>query len=223
MDKLLIWDIDGTLIQGREIGRRSMDIAFFDLYGIESGFKLIDMAGRIDAVILSDAYKFHNISNKDSKAYFDRYSIILNQEVKKLNAPIEAPGILSLLEAINPKPDFYCVLGTGNTERAARIKLSYHDMNKYFTTGGFGDNEQERWQVILEAINNAKSYFTINFTSENIYVIGDTPRDIECGKKIGVKTIGVATGYFTTEQLKDCCADYVFDDFLDMEKFFKIF
>ncbi len=221
MKKLFIWDIDGTLIKGCDIGRKSMDMAFFDMYGIKNAFDGIDMAGRVDSNILRDAYELHNICNRDSSTYFNRYAIRLDDEFKKLDFSIEVPGILQLLNILSNIPDFFSVLGTGNTEKAARIKLAYHNMNNYFPTGGFGDKEQERWQVIQESIENSKNFFNTNFTNDNIYVIGDTPRDIECGRKLGVKTVAVATGYFSYSQLKTYSADYLLESFSIPEDFFK--
>jgi phosphoglycolate phosphatase-like HAD superfamily hydrolase len=220
---LLIWDIDGTLIQGRGIGRRGMDKAFLELYGIKNGFEGIDMAGMLDSVILRKAYELHNLKGQDSKKYFEVYCECLKEEIKKLDAPIYAPGIPQLLEILHQKDNFYNVLGTGNVKEAAIIKLAVHDMNRFFICGGFGDEEMDRWQVIQQAITSSHKLLNIRFESKNIYIIGDTPRDVECGKKLEAKTIGVATGSYTTSQLLDCGADYVFEDFTDTSAFLSIF
>ena len=219
---LLIWDIDGTLIQGRGVGRRAMDKAFLELYGIAEGFKDISMAGRIDAVILQDAYTKHNITATDKGSFLCTYCKYLEKDVKELISPIDAPGILDLLNFISRKDNLFNVLGTGNFENAARIKLSKHDMNTFFSTGGFGDNAKERWQVIEEAINKAEKLFNMTFCKENIYVIGDTPKDIECGIKLGIKSVGVATGSHTSDQLKEYNPDHVFEDLTDLESFMAI-
>jgi len=222
MKNLLIWDIDGTLIQGRGIGRRAMDKAFLSLYGIEEGFKDISMAGRLDAVILNDAFNAHSITGRNTKKYFDIYCSYLKEEIDKLTSPIFAPGILLLLEELNKRDDTLCVLGTGNIENAARIKLAFHDMNKYFPTGGFGNTEAERWEIIDEARINASKLCNTVFKPENTYVIGDTPKDIECGKILNIKTVGVATGPYSPEQLQESGADYVFKDFTRYENFIDI-
>jgi len=223
LNYLLVWDIDGTLIQGRGIGKRAMDRAFLEIYGIEEGFEGIDMGGRLDAMILKEAYLRHGIKNADSARYFRSYLKYLEEEVKKLDYDIDAPGIISLLNELNSKDGFYNVLGTGNVERAARIKLSVHDMNRFFPTGGFGDKALERWQVIEKAIYNSTKEFGREFAKNNVYVIGDTPRDIECGKIIGAHTVGVATGSYSSRELRDCCADHVFENFTNAADFLSIF
>jgi phosphoglycolate phosphatase len=220
---LLIWDIDGTLVLARGGGRRAMDKAFLEIYGIDNGFEGIDMAGRLDALILKDAYALHNITNIDSDYYFNVYCKHLKKDMDNLSEPIDAPGILELLPKLSSFGNFYNVLGTGNVEPAARIKLKKHDMNRFFPTGGFGSREADRWQIIEEAIFNAEQHFNLNFEKENIYVIGDTPRDIECGKKLGIKSVGVATGMYSVEDLQKCDPDFVFEDFLDTDRFLDIF
>jgi phosphoglycolate phosphatase len=223
MDYLLIWDIDGTLIKVCGAGRRAMDRTFFELYGVNEGFKDIDMAGRLDPVILEDAFMLHSLKGKDSSQFFDRYCDKLKDEMDKLEYPISLPGIPKLLEFLDSNSSFYNVLGTGNIESGARIKLSMEDMNRFFPVGGFSDRETERWQVIEKAVVNAFNCFNLEFDSSNIYVIGDTPHDIECGKKLDAKTIGVATGAFSSRQLKSCGADFVFENFIDIDAFLKVF
>ncbi|MCX8130768.1 MAG: HAD hydrolase-like protein [Clostridia bacterium] len=221
--KLLIWDIDGTLIQGRGIGRIAMDKAFFELYGIDSGFKGIEMAGRLDAAIVGDAFKLHGISDSDQNIFFSTYCRHLEYEVARLPGTIAAPGIIRLLELLLNEKNFFSILGTGNIEKGARIKLEKEKMNRFFPTGGFGGSRLERWQIIQEAIHNAQDYFDMEYIPENIYVIGDTPKDIECGKKLDIKSIAVATGMYSVQELQAYEPSYVFEDFTDTESFLKIF
>ena len=222
MNYLLIWDIDGTLIQGRGMGRRAMDSAFLELYGIKDGFKDISMAGRLDSVILADAFALHSLDGNNPEIFFNKYCFYLEKEVQMLARPIIASGIWALLEKLEQIPEVFNVLGTGNIEKGARVKLGVHALNPIFPTGGFGDEFMERWQVIEKAASNARDYFGINFTKENTFVIGDTPMDIECGKKNHMKTIGVATGGNSVEELKKCGADYVFKNLEDSNSFLGI-
>lgn len=223
MNTLLIWDIDGTLIQGGGVGKRAMDRAFLELYGVADGFRSIDMAGRLDAMILKNAFEFYDIRVKDCTEFFDRYCQYLQEEIKKQNSPFAVPGIPELLGILDRKSLFYNVLGTGNIEKGARIKLDNDGLNKYFSTGGFGDEPMERWQVIEKAVHNAAGFFNTSFEKENIYVIGDTEKDIECGKKLSVKTIGIAKGPYSAAELISFGADYAFDDLTDIHAFIDIF
>lgn len=223
MDLLLIWDIDGTLIQSGGVGKRAMDKAFFDLHGIQEAFKNINMAGMLDPVILDMAYEAYGISHRDCTLFYDKYTGYLKEELERLNTSIAAPGIIKLLQALEAKSRFHNALGTGNIEKGARLKLSPDKMNRFFPVGGFGDEGIERWQVIRNAIVKSQEFYRIDFGPDNIYIIGDTPKDIECGKKLNTRTIGVATGTHSTGQLLDCQADFVFGDLSDAHAFFDVF
>lgn len=223
MDFLLIWDIDGTLIQSGGVGKRAMDRAFLDLHGIREAFKNINMAGMLDPVILDMAYEAYGISGRNPTLFYDKYTGYLEEELKRLDASIAAPGIVKLLQALEAKGGFYNALGTGNIEKGARLKLSPDKLNRFFPVGGFGDEGKERWQVIKSAIVKSRECYGIDFDPDNMYIIGDTPKDIECGKKLNARTIGVATGSHSTGRLLECQADYVFGDLTDLDAFLGIF
>ncbi|HEX3028313.1 MAG TPA: HAD hydrolase-like protein [Clostridia bacterium] len=223
MSYLLIWDIDGTLIQGRGIGRKAMEKAFAELFGITDALKGVEMAGMLDSVILGNAFKLHRLDEKYYSTFINKYLYYLEIEISQLDYNIDAPGILKLLNTLDSSNEFFNALGTGNLENGARIKLSKHDMNRFFPTGGFGDELSERWQVIEKAVTNSSNFHGIKFCSDEIFVIGDTPRDVECGKKLGYKTIAVATGMHSVSDLNNCSADYVFQDLKDDSGFFNIF
>jgi phosphoglycolate phosphatase-like HAD superfamily hydrolase len=220
---LLVWDIDGTLINSKGIGKKAMNRAFYELYGIHNAFEGIDMAGMLDYTILQTAFARHCLTVEHADAFYTKYVKFLQAEIENLTVPIVFPGILTLLEILSSKGNFFNVLGTGNIEKGARIKLSRDGLNSFFPTGGFSDKETERWQVIEKAVANSTRHFGITFEKENIYVIGDTPKDIKCGKVLGAKTVGAATGQHTTAQLEECGADHVFENLLVHESFLKIF
>jgi len=231
MNYLLIWDIDGTLIRTKGVGKRAMNTAFYKLFGIDDGFGPINMAGMLDSVIVRKAFEIHNIpvvfpdgtENPDIERFYKLYIEALSSEISMIRRSVACPGILELLEILHKKDTYYNVLGTGNIEEGARLKLSIDDMNKYFPTGGFGDQLIERYQLIEQAIVNSENYFKLNFQRKNIFVIGDTPKDVECGYKLGVKSVGVATGNYNKEQLLEHGADYVFENLSDITSFLEIF
>lgn len=231
MNYLLIWDIDGTLIRTKGVGKRAMNAAFYKLFGIKDGFGPINMAGMLDAVIVRKAFEIHNIpvvlpdgrENADIKRFYELYIEALSAEISMIHGSVACPGILELLKTLHRQDTFHNVLGTGNIEAGARLKLSVDDMNRYFPTGSFGDRQIERYQLIEEAIINSEKYFKINFQRDKIFVIGDTPKDVECGNKLGIKSIGVATGSYNKEQLSEHGADYVFDNLSDITGFLEIF
>ncbi len=219
---LLVWDIDGTLIQAGGLGKDAMDKAFFDMYGIKEAFRTVNMAGAIDGTIIKDVFSVHDMENKDPSPFCEKYCGYLAENISSLNYDITAPGISFLLSAISEMKHVFNALGTGNMEKAARIKLSADNLNRHFPVGGFGDIEMERWKVIRQAVQNSKEHFRADFKNQDIYIIGDTPRDIECGKRLKVKSIAVATGWHSYEELCDNQPDYLFRDLTDAGSFFKI-
>ena len=225
MKYLLIWDIDGTLIQTRGLGKKAMNIAFLELHRVENAFQNIKMSGMLDPVILETAYELHriNMADRNSINFFNRYIQILEALFREHNRSIACAGVPELLATLDKTGCFYNVLGTGNIERGARIKLSVDDLNRFFPTGGFGDEETERWRVIEKALVNARNHFKIEFENKNIFVIGDTSKDIACGKKLGTRTIAVATGSFSCTELHEYNPDYVFENLKDTENFLRAF
>ncbi|MCT4596000.1 MAG: HAD hydrolase-like protein [Anaeromicrobium sp.] len=217
---LLVWDIDGTLIKSHGSGRKAMDKAFFQVYGIEDAFLHIDMAGRIDGAIVRDGLKKHEVEFEEE--FFIIYKEIL-KEVVNIKEMVEVlPGIRDILENAVNYEKIHHVLGTGNMMDGARIKLSSHKLNSYFPTGGFGDELMERWEVIKRAIEEGEKHYKTKYQKENIYIIGDTPRDIECAKILGTKSIAVATGSYEYEVLKEHEPDYIFHDLLETKGFFHL-
>lgn len=219
---LLIWDIDGTLIDSKGSGRRAMDMAFTHLYNVPEGFEKVIMAGRLDSQIVKNAFEINKIAEENFASFFDKYEEMLNEELKYNTSSKVLPGINEILETTLKEKNLFHVLGTGNCERGARLKLSHLELNKYFSIGGFGDEDAERWEIIKKAVDEAKVFYKVDFQKKNIYVIGDTPLDIECGKILGLKSVAVATGWSSYEDLKKCKPDYLFQSFEDFEDFLSI-
>lgn len=213
MNKLLIWDIDGTLIDSKGSGRRAMDKTFQNLYKVENGFDKISMSGRLDWQIVMDALKKHKVEDEDVASFLCEYGKTLMEELKCNNCARIFPGVKEILDITANNTDVYHALGTGNCEKGAILKLAHLKLDTYFEIGGFGDEDLERWQVIDRVILKAKDYYDVDFKKENIYVIGDTSLDIECGKKNGVKTIAVATGSCSYEELLQYSPSYIFQSF----------
>lgn len=128
------------------------------------------------------------------------------------------PGIRELISELHTHPDVLLGLLTGNFEEGARIKLGVHGLNEYFGFGAFGENARQRSELPQRAVDVAKHYKGHHFTAKEIVIIGDTPNDIHCGRHLNVRTIAVATGPFTLDQLQAEKPDFAFVNFLDKEK-----
>lgn len=128
------------------------------------------------------------------------------------------PGIRELLAELHAHPEVLLGLLTGNFEEGARIKLGVYDLNKYFGFGAFGEDARQRSQLPQRAVDAAKHHKGHHFTAKEIVIIGDTPNDIHCGRHLHVRTIAVATGPFTLEQLAAEKPDFAFVNFTDKGK-----
>ena len=128
------------------------------------------------------------------------------------------PGIRELLADLHNHPDVLLGLLTGNFEEGARIKLGVHDLNKFFGFGAFGENARQRSELPQRAVDAAKRHKGHHFTAKEIVIIGDTPNDIHCGRHLNVRTIAVATGPFTLDQLEAEKPDFAFVNFLEKER-----
>ena len=125
------------------------------------------------------------------------------------------PGIVALLEVLTARDDVVMGLLTGNTREGARIKLAHYGLDHFFDFGGFGDNHLERDDVAREALATAQSRVGFPVDLSRVWVIGDTPTDVSCGRAISARTIAVATGNHTCDELAAAAPDHLATDFSD--------
>src|SRR5262249_11432835 len=137
----------------------------------------------------------------------------LRDEVRLSAAYRVLPGIASLLEQMVARQDTVLALATGNIELGGRLKLERGNLNGYFESGGFGSDSEDRTELVRKAAQKAADRNRTQFSSSNIFVIGDTPLDIDAGKRAGFKTVGVATGSYSVDQLLAAGATFVISDF----------
>ena len=223
MKKLILWDIDGTLIVSGRAGIFALAKAFQKMYGHEPDFSRLDVSGRTDKWIARLVLEQQGVpaSPENIHAYLEAYLDCLQHELHSRPGRV-LPGIVDLLEKFRTDPTIAQGLLTGNLERGARIKLEHYKVWHYFAFGAFGDDSPIRNELGPHAIKRASANHAVEFAPENIFVIGDTPHDIECGKAIGAKTIGVATGNFSVATLQQHQPTAVFADFSDPVEFLRV-
>ena len=223
MKKLILWDIDGTLIVSGRAGIFALAKAFQKMYGHEPDFSRLDVSGRTDKWIARLVLEQQGVpaSPENIHAYLEAYLDCLQHELHSRPGRV-LPGIVDLLEKFRTDPTIAQGLLTGNLERGARIKLEHYKVWHYFAFGAFGDDSPIRNELGPHAIKRASANHAVEFAPENIFVIGDTPHDIECGKAIGAKTIGVATGNFSVATLQQHQPTAVFADFSDPAEFLRV-
>jgi phosphoglycolate phosphatase-like HAD superfamily hydrolase len=179
------------------------------------------MAGRTDAWILADALTAHNISSDPEKLvrFRDAYLRHLTIELDKPGARKGLmPGVRELLDVLRRRDDVYVALLTGNYEEGARIKLEYFDLWRYFRCGAFGDDAPQRDGLVSKALERIGASGGPSFSAADAVVIGDTPLDVACAAFCGARSIAVATGSHTIDELRAAGADIVFQDLSNTHK-----
>ena len=223
MPKLVLFDIDGTLVLTGGAGVRAMTRACDEIVGSSDALHGVAVAGRTDWIILSDALERmgKGLDERLFTALRDRYVTYLREEIKVPGHGVKAvmPGIQTLLDDLQSRDDVYLGLLTGNFEAGARIKLEYFDLWRYFRCGAFGDDAADRNALVPFAVSRARECGVPDVPPHDILVVGDTPHDVACARAAGATPVAVATGMFTTDQLRESGADIVFRDLSDKAAF----
>ena len=212
----MLFDIDGTLVLTGGAGGRAMSLAFEEVFAIANAFQGVPMAGRTDAWILNDAAAAHGIppDSPDLDRFHSAYVRHLAAEIDKpgVNRKGLMPGVRELLDALAPRNDLYLALLTGNYEEGARLKLEYFDLWKYFPCGAFGDAAPHRNVLVPKALARVAACGGPAFAAADAIVIGDTPLDVGCAAHAGARSLAVATGSHSVEELRAAGADAVLRD-----------
>ena len=224
--KLLLFDIDGTLVRTAGIGRDSMEEAFEQVFGPENGLKGIEMMGRTDPSILKEVLENHNLEWSLAKE-LEFKEIYFNLLEKNIDLPKPGkrlcPGILELLTQLNERADIALGLLTGNWRYGSYLKLKHFHIDDFFSIGAFSDDSEDRNQLVPFAVNRFEKEYGQSLSSKDIFVIGDTPKDIACAKPHNAHSVAVATGFHDMETLKAAKPDFLFENFEETEKVVQIF
>ena len=199
-------------------GVRAMTRAFEELFAIRDAFAGIPMAGRTDSRILADAAEVHRLTGAARLAQFPRvYAAHLAREILE-PGPRKGvmPGIHPLLDALSARDDIHLALLTGNYEATAKLKLEYFDLWRYFRGGAFGDDAPDRNLLVPRALADVATCGR-SFAAPSAVVIGDTPLDVACARASGARSIAVATGSHSADELRAAGADVVFHDLSDTD------
>jgi len=213
--RLILFDIDGTLIDSGGAGVRALDFALKELFAVEDGFHGISMAGKTDPSIMREGLIKHGLSaDGNLEKVMAAYLRHLRQEIQNDRKQIK-PGIYEALGKLQSKADLSLGLLTGNIEQGARIKLEPFQLNTYFPTGAFGSDDEDRNMLLPVAVTRYETLFSHTIRIEECIVVGDTARDVECAQIYGAACFAVATGPYSVDDLRDAGADYVVEDLSD--------
>jgi phosphoglycolate phosphatase-like HAD superfamily hydrolase len=221
-EKLILFDVDGILIVPYAVSYDYWHETVKKNFGLDISQNDVYMEGKTDKEILKDLLELKGIKNPFSDKRFvnalDDVGLIARKAIvsKKID---KVPNVEEFIKRLT-KEGYFIGLLTGNTLEKA--KLQRCDLWKYFEFGAYGDVTVKRSELVSIAIDEAKKKTGIEFSKENVFVIGDTVRDIRCAKEGGVKSIAVATGLESFEMLKKENPDFLFKDFTDIEKIIEV-
>src|SRR3989441_4371569 len=200
--RLLLFDIDGTLIHSGGAGVEALKLTLAERFGIEDDLRDIEIAGMTDSGIVISILNKHKIptTNENVTAFLDSYVHFLSLELPRSKGNL-LPGVLELLEKLKSRKHVVLGLLTGNVSRGAQLKLEHYGVWHFFEFGAFADDHHDRNQLGPFARARAQEKHGREFSAEEIDVIGDTPRDIACGNALGARTVAVANVTWIREQL----------------------
>lgn len=211
---LVLFDIDGTLIQSGRAGARGMNLAFERLYGRARALDGVPIAGRTDRAIVMDVMRAMGVEPTEDAivALRDAYFEALRVEILKPVADPSGvlPGVTALLDTLGVRDDVAVGLLTGNFAGGAAIKLGHFDLWTRFAFGAFGDAHVDRRALVPIARRAAEQAGWIVSDMRRIVVVGDTPLDVDCARAHGARAVGVATGPFDAGALREAGAELAF-------------
>ena len=224
--KLVLFDIDGTLIDSGGAGVRALDYAFRELFAVNDAFRHISMAGKTDLQIMREGLTAHGITSKGGhfgivSRLMKGYLLHLGREMQNTHKQLK-PGIREALDALSAM-DGHIALGllTGNIEEGARTKLEAFALNHYFPAGAFGSDDEDRNRLLPVARSRFELLLGHEIDYKDCIIVGDTPLDVYCAKPYGAFSIGVATGPYQFDELVKAGADRVFETLADTGTFLR--
>ena len=213
-----VWffDIDGTLLDTGGAGSAAMVGTVAREFAKPAEAHGVAFAGRTDMGITRDLFAAHQVPFTDTHLakFRTAYLTSLAEELQTRPGRI-LPGVLACLRAIDDCVGAHLGLLTGNIELAARMKLEHYGLADYFRFGGFGDDHVDRESVASAAMESAELHLDQSVDRQQVWVVGDTPHDVRCGRAIGARVIAVATGRHTCEELMDQSPDMLLEDLSD--------
>lgn len=218
--KLVLFDIDGTLLSAGRAARESILSALQGVYGWTGSGSGHDFSGKTDPQIVRELIA-EAVGGERCETDLERALEAYLCELDRRLLPelvVAKPGIGQLLVRLAAEPRVTLGLLTGNLERGARLKLAFPDFNRYFPFGAFGSDSPDRYRLPPIAVERARTHCGRAFFGKSIVIVGDSIHDVLCGRDLGVKAVAVATGPTKPERLAAVNPDALLESFADLER-----
>ena len=225
--KLLLFDIDGTLLHTGGAGISALYAGLVDAFNLLCPLEQmppIELAGATDAGLARYLFDHFDIdhSPENKKSFYEAYHLHLDQNLSehaRANGGKLLPGVHPLLQTLSKHDHLALGLLTGNIQQGAWTKLEHFEIAHFFDVGAFGDDHHDRNHLGPIALERASTHFGRDFSPTETMIIGDTPKDIACARACGACAIAVATGNFSLEILATHEPDHLFESFEDGSPF----
>lgn len=212
--RLILFDIDGTLVSGGP-AKYAFEAAMIETYGTVGDVGGVSFAGKTDPQIARELLAGVGF---DRQAIDDGMPALWQSYEGHLEARLDddpvcvLPGIFALLDALANLDGVGLGLLTGNIVRGAELKLASAGLWDRFAVGGYGSDHEERNELPAVALDRARAHWEVSIDPADAVVVGDTPRDVGCGRAGGTRTLAVATGSYEAAELEAAGADHVLED-----------
>jgi phosphoglycolate phosphatase len=218
--RLLLFDIDGTLLSAGRVFRRALADALVATFGTTGPIDTFEFSGRTDPEIVRGLMRGGGLGDVEIDRRLAealaRYESNLLPELSTQSV-LAKPGVLALVARLATQPQLTLGLLTGNVERCARAKLAPLDLNRHFPFGAYGSDHEDRHALPAIAVERAHAATGRRFAGKRIVVVGDSIHDVRCGRHLNVRAVAVASGSTSRERLSAESPDALLDDFSDAE------
>lgn len=224
--RILLWDIDGTLIRSRRTGSyKEYTIPVLEeIFGTSGRLGEMRVSGMTDLQIIAEALREEGVTHHDIRQQIDLLSRRLTEEARKVTGNGEPffellPGVHKTLETLFHHPRYQSALVTGNIEPMAQLKMELVGLDEFFTLpGAFGEESHERRDLPGFAVERIRKHLQLDLAPEQFIVIGDTPNDIDCAHHFGARAVAVGTGrFYSKDELLACNPDAWLADLSDID------
>jgi phosphoglycolate phosphatase len=222
--RILLWDIDGTLIRSRRVGGYKLYTipVLEEVFGTSGKLESMRVSGMTDLQIIAEALKDEGITHHDIRAEIHRLCQRLTEEARKVAGNGDPffellPGVKETLQVLDSHPRYKSALLTGNIEPMAYLKMELVGLDQFFKLpGAFGEESHERRDLPERAAERINKRLQLDLKPEQFIVIGDTPNDIDCARHFGARVVAVGTGrFYSTEEIMACAPDAWLKDLSD--------
>ncbi len=214
MVRLVLFDIDGTLVHTGHAGTQAFAKTFATEFKLHHGSEKMKFSGVTEVNLVREFFGIHGLPETPEHfaQFFEPYVFWLDNILARSQTKI-CPGVWELIHGLRalPSPPTLGLL-TGNIQLGAEIKLRHFGLWEVFQLGGFADDHEERDHIAAAALERGRRVLGKNLKPQEVVVIGDTPFDVRCGKFIGAKTLAVATGGAKLDELKHLKPDWAVAD-----------